>query len=195
MMTPDWPSYFDVLHQYNGINPPQFFGSGMATQNCVDAALRDVNSSGLLSSDTMRSLANCHQDGMDPSPQVILILAPEIHVQQPTLGLAAGVFDLCAPGSKEQGYHFGGLNVPNYAVIPTNPGCASNFAGLVRLIAHEVVETVSDPNGLGMGTVGQNELADNCEKLTTTTSWNDQQLRLYWSNADQGCEPTWSNSQ
>src|SRR5579863_9942637 len=27
LMSTDWPSYFDSLHQYGGINPPRFFGS------------------------------------------------------------------------------------------------------------------------------------------------------------------------
>ena len=32
LMEPAWPSYFDPLFQYSGINPPRFFGSAVASQ-------------------------------------------------------------------------------------------------------------------------------------------------------------------
>lgn len=72
LMSPDWPSYFGALHQYGGINPPRFFGSYVASKNCVAAALKDLHN-GVLEQTTIRSLSNCHVDGMDPSPQVNLI--------------------------------------------------------------------------------------------------------------------------
>jgi hypothetical protein len=43
LMNPAWPSYFDALMQYNGIHPPGFFGSSVATQACVNAALKDLH--------------------------------------------------------------------------------------------------------------------------------------------------------
>ena len=58
-MQPVWPSYFDTLFQYNGIHPPRFFGSAVASKACVDAALKDEKG-GVLQWDTIRSLANCH---------------------------------------------------------------------------------------------------------------------------------------
>ena len=54
LMSPQWPSYFDALHQYGGINPPLFFGSYVASQECVNAALRDLNN-GVLEQTTIRS--------------------------------------------------------------------------------------------------------------------------------------------
>jgi hypothetical protein len=77
MMNPAWPSYFDALMQYNGIHPPRFFGSFVASKTCVDAAMKDLHN-GVLQWDTIRSLANCHQAGLDPSPQVNLIFSPDI---------------------------------------------------------------------------------------------------------------------
>ena len=70
LMAGGWPSYFDPLLQYNGIHPPQFFGSAVASKACVDAALKDLHN-GVLQWDTIRSLSNCHISGHDPSPQVI----------------------------------------------------------------------------------------------------------------------------
>src|ERR1041385_2692105 len=61
MMDPAFPSYFGGLFQYHcgfstdcGINPPQFFGSGVASQACVDAALKDKDSLGVLTWPTVR---------------------------------------------------------------------------------------------------------------------------------------------
>ena len=64
LMTPGSPSYFDWLNQYSGIHPPLFFGSGVASKRCVDAAMKDLNN-GVMQWDTIRSLANCHSDGED----------------------------------------------------------------------------------------------------------------------------------
>jgi len=76
LMSPQWPSYFGALYQYGGINPPLFFGSFVASQACVDAAMRDLHN-GVLEQTTIRSLSNCHTAGMDPSPQVNLIFSEE----------------------------------------------------------------------------------------------------------------------
>jgi hypothetical protein len=65
LMKAEWPSYFDPLHQYSSINPPHFFGSGIASQACVDAAMKDLHD-GVMQWDTVRSLSNCHESGMDP---------------------------------------------------------------------------------------------------------------------------------
>src|SRR5579883_3130952 len=59
MMDPSWPSFFGGLHQYGGINPPRFFGSHVASQACVDAAMKDLHN-GVLEWTTARSLSNCH---------------------------------------------------------------------------------------------------------------------------------------
>src|SRR5579862_6109369 len=55
IMSTAWPSYFGALHQYGGINPPQFFGSFVASQQCVDAAMKDANN-GVIEATTIRSL-------------------------------------------------------------------------------------------------------------------------------------------
>src|SRR3974390_137435 len=60
LMSSAWPSYFDPLMQYNGIHPPGFFGSSVASKDCVDAAMRDLHG-GVMQWDTIRSLANCHK--------------------------------------------------------------------------------------------------------------------------------------
>ena len=121
LMAPSWPSYFGALHQYAGINPPQFFGSYVASANCVAAAIKDLHGGtyqhgGILEETTIRSLANCHASGMDPSPQVNLIFSPQIHVGDPTAlpsGNADGP-DMCVHG-KTAAYHAFGLNTPNFA--------------------------------------------------------------------------------
>src|ERR1051326_4444955 len=69
LMGPNWPSYFNAMHQYGGINPPRFFGSHVASQKCVNAAMKDLHN-GVLEWTTIRSLSNCHVDGQDPSPQI-----------------------------------------------------------------------------------------------------------------------------
>jgi hypothetical protein len=187
LMAPGWPSYFDTLFQYNGIHPPQFFGSAVATKACVDAALKDLHN-GVLQWDTIRSLSNCHVDGHDPSPQVTLIFSPDIKVAAITPASTGG--DMCTT-TNTRAWHAWGLNVPNFVALSTSPACASNFADLMRLMAHEVVETVSDPGGAGMGDFGQHELGDNCEdkRPPEMTTFNGMTLERYWSNFDRNCQP------
>ena len=70
---------------------------------------------------TIRSLSNCHIDGMDPSPQINLIFSPDIPVADiswPT----ANAPDMCSqPGKHHVAYHAWGLNTPNFAVLPSAP--------------------------------------------------------------------------
>jgi hypothetical protein len=93
LMRPTWPSYFDPLAVYSTnffgtgidfkyIHPPQFFGSGVALKRCVDAALHDANG-GVIEWTTVRSLANCHDSGLDPSPQLNLIFSPDLKIGSP----------------------------------------------------------------------------------------------------------------
>lgn len=188
MMASGWPSYFNTLYQYSGVNPPQFFGSAVASQQCVDAAMHDANN-GVLEWTTIRSLANCHVDGMDPSPQVNLIFSPDIKVGQ--IGVTANGPDMCTTKGQPGAWHAWGVNVPNFAALPTAPGCATSFSAFTQNLSHEVVEMLSDPAGTGFGTLGENEVGDICQSRgdsATTTAAGDS-LSRYWSVADNDCEP------
>jgi|HubBroStandDraft_1064217.scaffolds.fasta_scaffold00020_103 hypothetical protein len=190
LMDPSWPTYFDALYQYSGINPPRFFGSAVASQACVDAALKDRNN-GVIEWATVRSLSNCHESGMDPSPQVNLIFSPDIRLATiPTpFGLGTGP-EMCTGATNTVAYHAWGINTPNFAVLPTNPGCTPGFARFSESMSHEDLETVSDPAGAGMGTLGQNELADNCENRPDAfVLVKGFSLSRYWSNFDGTCLP------
>jgi hypothetical protein len=190
LMNPAWPTYFDALHQYSGINPPRFFGGAVASKACVDAALKDRNN-GVIEWATVRSLSNCHEAGMDPSPQVNLIFSPDIRLAAiPTpFGTGTGP-EMCTGATNTVAYHAFGLNTPNFAVLPTNPGCTPNFDRFSRSMSHEDVETISDPAGAGMGTLGENELADNCEnRADAFVTVNGFSLSRYWSNFDNTCLP------
>jgi hypothetical protein len=190
LMNPAWPSYFDALMQYNGIHPPGFFGSSVATQACVNSAMMDVHN-GLLQWDTIRSLANCHRAGMDPSPQVNLIFSPDIKIADiPTAGVGTGP-ELCTSTDIHVAWHAWGLNTPNFVALPTSTACMADFTAFTKTMSHEVVETISDPGGMGMGDFGQHELGDNCEnqtpaELTTVAGFS---LERYWSNFDGNCQP------
>jgi len=187
MMSPAWPSYFDPLMQYNGIHPPGFFGSSVASQACVDAALKDRHN-GVLQWDTIRSLSNCHNAGMDPSPQVNLIFSPDIQIAPITPAGTGG--DMCTT-STTNAWHAWGVNTPNFVVIPTEIACTGNFVTFTKSLSHEVVETISDPAGMGMGDFGNNELGDNCQNKTPAelTIVGGFTLERYWSNFDNNCQP------
>ena len=187
LMKPQWPSYFDGLMQYNQIHPPQFFGSAVASKVCVDAALRDM-STGLLQWDTIRSLSNCHENGMDPSPQIILVFSPDIKIASiDPLGHGS---EICTAANTVNAWHAWGLNTPNFIAMPTSTACMPNFDTFTRAMSHEIVETISDPAGMGMGDFGQNELCDNCEhKADGFTTVNGFSLARYWSNRDKNCQP------
>jgi hypothetical protein len=205
VMSPGWPSYFDALAQHS-IHPPQFFGSHVASKKCVDAAFKDSNSkSKILSRDAIRSLANCHLDGMDPSPQVNLIFSPDI-----VLGKNSDE-DMCQKTHPAGAYHGSGLNVPNHAVLPTSESCLGRdphaFETFTKRLTHEDVEVLSDPANMGHGNIGHEaELADQCEHLSgviwpnnavtwpksSAVTWpKDYTVARYWSDVDKGCEPTW----
>jgi hypothetical protein len=200
LMRRQWPSYFDWLFQY-GVHPPQFFGSAVASKECVKNALRDMHN-GVLQWDTIRSLSNCHEPGRDPSPQVILIFSPDIKIGKipgplPYPLNPAGVAispigttpDMCK-NPDTHAWHASGLNTPNYIAMPTSPACVDSFDDFTHLMSHEIVETISDPGGMGMGDFGVNELCDNCEKLKDLdTRWKGFLVSRYWSNFDNDCEP------
>jgi hypothetical protein len=191
LMNPAWPSYFDALMQYNGIHPPGFFGSSVATQACVNAALKDLHN-GVLQSDMIRSLANCHRAGMDPSPQVNLIFSPDIMIAPPEpVGTGPEMCTNPKITDRIGAWHGGGLNTPNFVVLSTSTACMPDFNSFTQLMSHEVVETISDPALLGMGDFGQHELGDNCDnqtppELTTIAGFL---LERYWSNFDGNCQP------
>jgi hypothetical protein len=209
MMAPGWPSYFDPLLQY-GIHPPQFFGSGVASQDCVDAAIKD-ELQGVLQWDTIRSLSNCHQPGMDPSPQVNLIFSPDFKIAQICgLGwLCTSKTDMCV-SSTTWAWHAWGLSTPNFVALPTSQVCIGSIEKLPQHLSHEDVETVSDPGGLGInfGSVGPFdiptgqpvEVADKCEKTpspytnantlaTISMEWSQYSLARYWSGGENDCGP------
>lgn len=188
LMKPVWPSYFDPLFQYSGINPPLFFGSAVASKQCVDAALKDLHD-GVMQWDTIRSLANCHEPGMDPSPQVNLIFSPDIKIG-PITPFGTGP-ELCTT-STENAWHAWGVNTPNFVALPTTTKCMPDFATFTKAMSHEVVETISDPAGMGMGDFGQHELGDNCENkpaVEAFTTWQGFTVSRYWSNFDNNCQP------
>lgn len=208
LMDPAFPSYFGALHQYGGINPPRFFGSYAASQHCVDAALKDLNglshdsdvtqNDGVMQLQTIRSLANCHEQGMDPSTQVNLIFSPDIRVGQSNPNKFAS--DLCGPGSTESAYHSGGLNTPNFAVLPTAPGCVSNFDDFTFNLSHEDVEILADPALTGHGGIslnpGEQEAGDLCGPGSSTT-WKGYKVQRYRSDNDgDSCWPqdVWNDS-
>lgn len=189
LMAPRWPGYFDALRQY-GVHPARFFGSGIASQRCVNEALKDIKN-GVIQSDTIRSLANCHLDGLDPSPQINLIFSPDLKV-----ALTLQSEFMCTKPGDPHAYHFGGLNVPNYAVISTNSHCVSSFDSLTKLMSHEIVEMLTDPAGTGHGGLGGTELADKCEDVPTSIAdprpfliYRGYQVERYFSDFDHRCEP------
>jgi hypothetical protein len=185
LMSPGWPSYFSAMAQY-GINPPLFFGSYVASQQCVNAAMKDLHN-GVMEWTTIRSLSNCHVNGMDPSPQVNLIFSPDIKIGAPAL--TANGPDICTQsGSHDIAYHAAGLNTPNFAVLPTAPGCAPNFNKLTESFSHEVVETLSDPALFGHGGIGSgNELGDQCQSIDV--EWKGYNVQRYRSDKDAICWP------
>jgi hypothetical protein len=191
LMSPDWPTYFDALVQYSGIHPPEFFGSSEASQECVDAALKDAKNK-VLQIATVRSLANCHADGRDPSPQVNLIFSPDI-----VLANLSASSDMCALSASKgsTAYHAGGLNVPNYTVLPTSKGCVPTFDDFTDNLAHEVVELLTDPAGAGIGggRPSPNEVVDRCidpnNPMKEETRWAGHNVPRYWSDSDQNCQP------
>lgn len=187
LMSPGWPSYFDALYQYSGIHPPRFFGSAVASNACVQAALRDEHR-GVLQWDTIRTLSNCHIAGHDPSPQVILIFSPDIKIAK-ILPVNRTGPDMCTGSTKA--WHAWGLNTPNFVAMPTSRLCTPNFSNFTQTLSHEIVETVSDPAGAGMGTLGQHELGDNCENRTPPelTLYRGYSVERYWSNFDRNCQP------
>ncbi len=202
MMTPGWPSYFDPLYQYHcgfstdcGINPPQFFGSGVATQECVDAALSDAYN-GVVQWATIRTLANCHTAGMDPSPQVNLIFSPDMKIgdlPKSASDLANHNPDMCSTAGANVSWHTWGLNVPNLAAVPTAVGCAPIFTAFTENLSHEIVEILTDPAGLGYTDPSYvHEVADECASLPNAdayTTFGGDSLARYWSNADGNCQP------
>jgi hypothetical protein len=182
-MRRQWPSYFDALFQYSGIRPPRFFGSAVATKACVDAALKDEHN-GVLEWDSIRSLSNCHIAGMDPSPQVTLIFSPDIKIAKFGTGP-----EMCTTSSTKA-WHSWGLNTPNFIAMPTSTACMPTFDDFTALMSHEIVETISDPAGAGMGDFGMHELSDNCENRPDAyTTWNGYKVERYWSNFDNNCQP------
>ena len=189
LMSPEWPSYFGALHQYGGINPPRFFGSFVASQQCVDAAMKDANK-GVIEATTIRSLANCHQAGMDPSPQVNLIFSPDMKIGEPPAlptGAANGP-DICGEtGRHTIAFHWWGLNTPNFAALPTAHGCAANFDQFTSSFSHEDVEMLSDPGQVAHGGTGGSELGDQCEN--NNINWNGFNVQRYRSDNDNVCWP------
>ena len=155
IMRPTWPSYFDPLAAYTTdvfgldtkyIHPPQFFGSGVALKRCVDAALKDAYQ-GVLQWDTVRTLANCHDSGLDPSPQLNLIVSPDIRIAGVHVPVAHGA-EMCTAG-EASAWHAWGIGVPNFTVLPTSVACHPNFASFTKDLTHEVVELLTDPGGAG----------------------------------------------
>jgi hypothetical protein len=205
-------SYFDLLTQYN-INPPTFKGAEQTIQSCVDAAVKDAGSSGVISFATMRTFAGCEQShNATPADQVNIFLSPDMK--------AAGygeTADMCTTTSN--GYHGFGISVPNWTVVPVNTGCNPGMSQVMEDESHEMVELVSDPAGLGwvhesvpgrfitpeLGAnleeqYNEGELADICSPVglfpTPPTPFNDPALGLgplsvapYWSDQDDSCQP------
>jgi hypothetical protein len=102
-------SYFDLLTQYN-INPPTFAGSEATIQSCVDAAVHDAGTSGVISFATMRSFADCERNNNKSdvhSDQVNIFVSPDL------MSAAYGQsFDMCSAQSSSNGYHEGVSQLP-----------------------------------------------------------------------------------
>src|SRR5262249_40479354 len=130
-----------------GINPPQFFGSGEAAQECVAKALID-SKSGVVQWNTFFDLANCHKLGWDPSPQVNIIVGPDIPVAGVNPWTDLHKPDMCVSHT-ESAWHFAFPNHPNIAVFSLSHGCTPDLQTFTRLVTHEVVEIVSDPARAG----------------------------------------------
>jgi len=122
---------------------------------------------------------------LDEGFQVIISLIL-LNVALPT-GASNGP-DICGEtGSHTIAYHWWGLNVPNFAVLPTAPGCASNFAQFTSSFSHEDVEMISDPGQVAHGGTGGSELADQCEGQNI--SWKGFTVQRYRSDNDNLCWP------
>jgi hypothetical protein len=203
-------SYFDALTQY-ALNPPIFSGAETTITSCVQAALKDATSNkGVISFATMRSFAACEQsDNGDASTQVNIFVSPDVKASD----YGQDGTDMCSPGtdgsSSTGGYHGFGLGVPNFVVIPTGPMCNSDPSAVLHSLSHEMVETISDPAGLGWihgsgpfqfsENYDQGELADICSGLgqypapavpfPDTDGLTGLTVAAYWSDQDDSCEP------
>jgi hypothetical protein len=189
LMAPENAAYFAGLHQYSGVNPPQFFGSSVASQDCVDKAFKDADAApgGVMQGSTIRSLSNCHLDGMDPAPQVNLIFSPDIAVGSSTFW--GNTPDMCtendALGRHPIAWHGGGVNTPNFTVMPTESICEGSFTSFTQAMSHEIIELLSDP-GVSM----TEEEGDKCEdRPDAFIQWAGFSLSRYWSDADNTCVP------
>jgi len=178
LMAPVWPSYFDALYQY-GCHRPEFFGSSIAKARCVQSAIRENRGGvgGVMARSTVRTLSNCHDDGMDPSPQEILIFGPEFHIVDTPLPFNA--------------WHDSGLNTPNHAAMPLDTNSEPTFQNFTQTLSHEIVEMLSNPAGTGHGgPAGTAELGDKCgNRADATTQWNGYSVARYWSDFDNNCLP------
>ena len=203
-------SYFDALTQY-AINPPIFSGAEGTVASCVQKALHDAMSNmGVISFATMRSFAACEQSNNgDASTQVNIFVSPDIKASN----YNQDGTDMCSPGTDGSGstggYHGFGLNVPNFVVIPTGPMCNSDPSQVLHSLSHEMVETISDPAGLGWihgsgpfqfsENYDQGELADICSGLgqysapavpfPNVDGLTGLAVAAYWSDQDNSCEP------
>jgi len=196
IMKPQFPSYFDALGQYH-VSAPLFFGSAAVSQACWDAAKADMNN-GVLEATTIRSLANCHVDGMDPSPQINLIFSPDLAIGIPPswpTGAANSTGICSTPSLNTAAWHWWGLNVPNFTAVPTNQGCAGSFNVFTNNLTHEIVEMLSDPGQTGVGGAGGTEIGDHCEApnfAEDRTAFLDNpslDVARYWSDVDGNCQP------
>lgn len=188
LMAPGWPSYFDTLYQYSAIHPPRFMGSGVASPSCVNAAMRDlhkVHGQRVMQWGTIRSLANCHRDGHDPSPQVNLIFSPDILLGRPALFEPDSTSEICGNGISA--YHWSGLNMPDYTVMSTRASCVQSFGKFTKAFSHEIVELLTNPGGLGVTNFGKDEVADKCHNESTV--WKGDTVTRYWSDFDNNCQP------
>jgi len=204
-------SYFDALTQY-AINPPIFSGAETTITSCVQAALKDAAStSGVISVATMRTFAGCEQshNGDAFTTQVNIFVSPDVK----TSNYNQDGTSMCSSGTdgggSTGGNHGFGLNVPYWTVIPTGPKCNSDPASVLHSLSHEMVETISDPAGLGWlhgsgpfqftENYDQGELADICSSLgqysapavpfPDTDGLTGLTVAPYWSDQDNSCEP------
>jgi hypothetical protein len=195
LMRPVWPSYFDPLAEYTTsvfgldtkyIHAPLFFGSGVALERCVDDAIRGAHD-GVVQWDTVTALANCHDSGMDPSPQVNLIFSPDIKLADvaDNLVIRNGP-EMCA-ARQAVAYHAWGVGVPNFAVLPTRSDCVSGGFndpyGFTDNLTHEVVEILSDPGATAYGSPGNYEIGDLCEDEDRATQVTESWTGLPLTNA------------
>jgi hypothetical protein len=208
-------SYFYPLTQYHEIEPPEFSGRQRTVKECVDPVINYANTHGnLLDYKVLADFVGCEADkGGNRSDQVNVILSPEFSAQNDVsfdfpFPVGTVIFAhppiACGSGSNIGAFHTARLGTPNFTIIPTN--CNPTLDQMARGISHEMVETISNPAGMGYMHIpgggdqfsafasdptvaNRGELSDICEPGSVLFPQANLNVATYWSNADKNCQP------